>query len=452
LKKKIGIAILIIGVIAIMIIYNLNKDDNGEGGFGGGKAQEVEVTAIQREDLYSSILITGTVLESNKWEVISITPLQITEVLVEVGDPVTVGQELFRVDMTDFEAELKQAKLNYEIQTLQLEKLHSLSSTSTGIGGEIALELSRLSVSTAEKFLEEQRMNLEKSRVLLDEGFISQEEFNTIAKAVEAAEEQLATSKLSQKRAEDDLAALLKSNNQANQSNQIDVTIQVKNLESLKMNITTLENQIKEIKDLTFATGEGIVTEVHIVEGEQSPSLAPMLIMMDMKKMKVVANLREYDIKDIIIGQKVLITGDAISESASVEGEVSFIAPKAVQALVNGKEATAIPIEITITQDMDQLKPGYTADCEITTSFKEQVLVASYDMFRDDRDNNKLAYVVTEEGIVEERIVVLGITSDFDAEVVEGLEEGERVINNPSLSLKDGMKVKVINDLEKEGM
>jgi len=452
LKNKIGIAVLIIGIIAIMIVYNLNKDTTGEGGFGGGKAQEVEVTAIQREDLYSSILITGTVLESNKWEVISNTPLQIKEVLVEVGDYVTVGQELFTVDMTDLEAELKQAKLNYDIQTLQLEKLRNQSSTSTATGGEIALELSRLSVSTAERFLEEQRMNLEKSRILLSEGFISHEEYNTMTKAVEEAENQLATSKLDLKRAEDDLAALLKSNNQANQSTQIDVTIQVKNLESLKMNITTLENHIQEILDLTNATGEGVVTEVHITKGEQSPSLAPMLTLMDMNKMKVAANLREYDIKDIVIGQKVLITGDAISKSASVEGEVSFIAPKAVQALVNGKEATSVPIEITITKDMDQLKPGYTADCEITTSFKEQVLVASYDMFKDDRDNNKLAYVVTEDGIVEERVVVLGIVSDFDAEVVEGLEEGELVINNPSLSLKDGIKVKVISDLEKEGM
>jgi multidrug resistance efflux pump len=452
LKKKIGIAVLIIGIVAIMIIYNLNKDTTGEGGFGGGKAQEVEVTVMQRDDLYSSILITGTVLESNKWEVISNTPLQINEVFVEVGDHVTMGQELFAVDMTDLIAELNQAKLNYEIQTLQLEKLRSISSTSTAAGGEITLELSRLAVSTAEKFLEEQRTNLEKSRILLSEGFISQEEFNTMTKAVEEAQNQLATSKLNLKRAEDDLAALLKSNNQANQSSQIDVTIQVKNLESLKMNITTLENQIKEISDLAYATGEGVVTEVHIIAGEQSPSLTPMLTLMDMNKMKVEANVREYDIKDITLGQKVIITGDAISKSASVEGEVSFIAPKAIQALVNGKEATTVPIEITIVKDMNQLKPGYTADCEITTSFKEQVLVASYDMFRDDRDNNKLAYVVMENGIVEERVVVLSITADFDAEVLEGLKEGELVINNPSLSLKDGMKVKVISDLEKEGI
>ncbi|MDF1618059.1 HlyD family secretion protein [Petrocella sp. FN5] len=452
MKKKIGIAVLIIGIIAIMIIYNLNKDRSGEGGFGGGKAQEVEVTALQRDDLFSSILITGTVLESNKLEVISSTPLQIEEVLVEVGDQVTTGQALFVVDMTDLEAELKQAMLNYEIQTLQLEKLRGLSSTSTATSGEIALELSRLSVSTAEKYLEEQHVNLERSRILFSEGFISEEEFKTMKKAVEEAENQLATSKLNLKRAEDDLSALLESNHQANQSTQIDVTIQVKNLESLEMNITTLENQIKEISDLTYAIGDGIVTEVHISEGEQSPTFAPMLTLMDMNKMKVAANVREYDIKDIILGQKVIITGDAISQSASIEGEVSFIAPKAVQALVNGKEATTVPIEITITKDMNQLKPGYTADCEITTSYKEQVLVASYDMFRDDRDNNKLAYVVTENGIVEERIVVLGITADFDAEVLEGLEEGELVINNPSLSLKDGMKVKVINDLEKEGM
>jgi len=452
LKKKIGIAVLIIGIIAIMIVYNLNKNTTGEGGFGGGKAQEVEVTTLERDDLYSSILITGTVLESNKWEVIAQSPLQIEDVLVEVGDYVRIGQALFEVDMTELEAELKQAKLNYEIQTLQLEKLRNISSTSTAAGGEIALELSRLSVSNAEKYLEEQGVNLEKSRVLLNEGFISQEEFNAMTKAVEEAENQLATAKLNQKRAEDDLATLLESNHQANQSTHIDVTIQVKNLESLKMNITTLENHMQDISDLTIATGEGVVTEVHITEGEQSQALTPLLTVMDMDKMKVAANVREYDIKDIQLGQKVLISGEAISKSASVEGEVSFIGPKAVQALVNGKEATTVPIEITIVKDMDQLKPGYTADCEITTSFKEQVLVASYDMFRDDKDNNKLAYVVNEDDVVEERVVVLGITSDFDAEVVEGLEEGERVINNPSLSLKDGIKVNVINDLEKEGM
>ncbi len=45
-------------------------------------------------------------------------------------------------------------------------------------------------------------------------------------------------------------------------------------------------------------------------------------------------------------------------------------------------------------------------------------------------------YVVDSNNVLVEKKVVVGITSDFDAEIVEGLEAGDLVVNLPSLSLK----------------
>ena len=64
-------------------------------------------------------------------------------------------------------------------------------------------------------------------------------------------------------------------------------------------------------------------------------------------------------------------------------------------------------------------------------------------------EDEDMVCVIDDEGIARERIIELGSTSDFDAEVLSGLEDGDIVVINPSLSLFDGTKVEV--EAEEEG-
>jgi HlyD family secretion protein len=451
--KKIFIAIVVIVAVGLMIFYNLNKSE-GEGfgnPFANNNAQEVEAAVIQRGDIASNILITGSVEEIHKKEIMTNTPVKVLEVYVKNGDLVSKDQALFSVDVTSLEEELSQLKVTYEIQTLQLEKLKKLSTTSSTTGLEIGLELSKLTLSGAQRLYDDQVAALESNKTLLESGIISQSEYDAMAKGVDEAQSQIDTATLNVERAQADLAGIKKNNSQSSQSSEIDVKIQLKNLESLDLNIAKIENQIVELQKVTIAPVGGIVTGLTLVPLEYAQTMVPLMILMDMNSLKVVASVREYDITDLAIDQEVAITGDAIPKDQIVSGKISYIAPLAIQGVVNGKQTTAVEIEILITEGSKYLKPGYTADCEITTLFKKDIVVASYDMFREDKENNKLVYVIDENNTLVEKTVTVGITSDFDAEIVEGLEAGDIVVTNPSLSLKPGMKVTVADGLEGEG-
>lgn len=114
--KKVLIVIGIISVVGLMIALNLNKsqsDSDGGISFGGGKAQEVEAVRIQKGSLSSSVIITGTVEEVIKKDLVATSMMEITSVLVEEGDFVNEGEALFTIDVSSLEDELVQLKFHF---------------------------------------------------------------------------------------------------------------------------------------------------------------------------------------------------------------------------------------------------------------------------------------------------------------------------------------------------
>ena len=59
-----------------------------------------------------------------------------------------------------------------------------------------------------------------------------------------------------------------------------------------------------------------------------------------------------------------------------------------------------------------------------------------------EKGGKNFIYVV-EETIVRERNVSVGTQSDTEVQVTKGVKTGEKVILNPSTSIKEGTKVKV---------
>jgi HlyD family secretion protein len=359
---------------------------------------------------------------------------------------VKIGDDLFTIDLSALEDELVQLKLNREIQALQIEKTKEVSVTSSSSGAKIGVELAKLNLLSAQNYYDNQVLNLEKNQELYNEGIISQNELDTLTKAVEDAFSQVEVADLNLQGSESDLNQVYSSNSASSKSIEFDVQIQLKNLESLDLNIAKIENQLRDMNAITKATLDGVITAMNMKIGDSLLPGAPLLEIMDMENIIIKANVREYDIKDLKLGQSVLITGDAISKKEELLGELSSIAPLAKDVLINGRQTKGIEIEIRVIKGKEVLKPGYTTDCEITTFSKEDVVIAGYDLFRDDVDNNKSVFVVV-NGVLEERRIEIGIISDFDSEVLSGLEVGELVVVNPSLALKEGLKVSVEKNL-----
>jgi len=450
--KKALIIIGIVGVVALMIVLNINKSKGeSEGSISfGGKAVEVEAAIINTGDLSSSVIITGAVEEVTKKDIIATTTIDVIGVLVEVGDEVKVGDTLFTLDLTSMEDDLISLRLNREIQALQIEKIQSISTTSSSTGAKIALELAKINLSSAELQYDNQVESLAKNEELFKEGIISQSELDAMTKSMADIKSQIDIALLNVQRSESDLNSVYSANNSSTKSLEFDIQIQLKNLESLDLNIGKVEKQMQELADSTKSPISGVMTAVHIESGDIVMNSSPLFQIIDMDNLIIKANIREYDIRNMEIGQNVKITGDAIDKENEVIGKLSYISPVASDTVINGRATTGIEIKISIVSGLDYLKPGYTTDCEITTEQIEGVVVGTYELFKEDKDNNKTVFVIVDD-ILEERMIETGIISDFEAEITSGLSEGDLVVMNPSLSLKEGMKVIITNDLEEVG-
>jgi len=197
-------------------------------------------------------------------------------------------------------------------------------------------------------------------------------------------------------------------------------------------------------EDLTSPI-DGVVVEINVREGSYGNTMQPAFVIMNLDKLQVKANIREFDIRSVAAGQNVTITGDAISKEDVVAGKVASVAPIAKRNITMGGGETSVEAIVSIDEKYASgLMPGINVTCNIETNEKTGIIVAGLDMFREDKDGNRTAFVVdTKTNTVKEKKVKTGIESDYNAEILEGLNEGDLVVIDPQPALKDGAKVKV---------
>jgi len=448
--KKILIGIAVVAVIGGLVFFATTKGSSqgsGNGTYGSEKGIQVEVRQIEKGEIASTVAVTGTVDEIEKEEVKASESIKVKELLVEEGDLVQKGQQLFTIDSSNLEEELEKTRLEREIQALQLEKLKNDDDSSNTQSYEIAVELAKIELANTQKNYDQLLETYEKNQDLYNEGIISEDELNQLSESVDAAKLQIDVAQLELERSESNLSDTHSTKKDADKSLSYEIEIQLKRLESTDLDISRMESEISDLNELSTAPINGTVMDLNIKAGDTIPMGSTLMDIVDLDQLVIKAYIREYDIGNMALNQEVDIVGDAIEGENAVKGHVSYIAPKADVITSGSSEATAVEINVDIDKGQELLKPGYTVDCEIFIQRVEDAVIGNFDIYREDENNKKLVYVVKGDK-VEERSIEIGIKSDFDMEVTSGLEAGEWVVVNPSIVLSDGKLVSYTQKIE----
>lgn len=206
---------------------------------------------------------------------------------------------------------------------------------------------------------------------------------------------------------------------------------------------------VKVKRNLGYATItspiDGVVISRAVEEGQtvaagfETPTL--FTIANDLTQMRVIADVDEADIGQVLDGQRVQFTVDAYPDD-TFEGTVEQVRLEATT------ESSVVTYEVVITAynpDL-KLKPGLTANVTIYTLEKENALAIPTRALRFVPDGELLAQIgLTAEPSTEElpagcrevwvrsgdrleaRIVRTGATSGDKTEITEGLSDGEQV-------------------------
>jgi multidrug efflux pump subunit AcrA (membrane-fusion protein) len=209
--------------------------------------------------------------------------------------------------------------------------------------------------------------------------------------------------------------------------------------------ISEIQAKLNKIKSLEKAPITGVVTEVFVTEGGYTMSGQSAFTIIDHQNLEIVAGVDEYSSKDIKIGQEVIITGDALADNTKLQGKVTAVAPVALQVQSASGVETLIEVTIEPTEGKDILKAGLTVDCDIITHEKNNIPIAEYNVFLDDKDRKQYVMLIDENMTIRQQYVELGVYSDMIVEIVDGLKQGDMVVVDPPPSLKDGDIVKVVD-------
>jgi HlyD family secretion protein len=170
---------------------------------------------------------------------------------------------------------------------------------------------------------------------------------------------------------------------------------------------------------------DGTVTKIDIKVGELAQALIPYVILQDIGKLYLKANISEANISIVQLGQDVEITLDALGYDRKFTGTVREIDPSStvISGVVNYKVTVSIDAE-------PDIKPGMTANMTIYAKEKSSVLAVPARAILS-KDDDKFIRVISNSKTKEymEVGISLGLNGDGGlVEVLSGLSEGQEII------------------------
>ena len=375
-------------------------------------------TAITRGDISKTISATGALQAVVTVQVGSQVSGRISEILVDFNSRVKKGDVIARIDPSQFQARLEQAKANLASSQAALETAQN--ALTNGEANVVSAEANRQRTEIAKNDADRAHRRLTE---LSATGAVSTREVEAAQATLQQAEKQLeqAAAQLDQAKAQ-----LLSNRSQVAQARaQVKQTQASVELSAVDLGFSVIRAPI-----------DGVVIARNVDVGQtvaaslQAPTL--FLIANDLTQMQVLANIDEADVGQLTPDSKVTFTVDAYPRD-SFEGVVAQIRlnPQTVQNVVT---YTAV---INVKNPELKLKPGMTANVIATVAEQKDVLVAPNAAlrFRPDssqgaaRPGRQALWILAQNGKLQAVPVTLGISDGIHSEITSGdLKPGDQVI------------------------
>ena len=183
----------------------------------------------------------------------------------------------------------------------------------------------------------------------------------------------------------------------------------------------------------------GTITSLPLDRGDAVNTQVPVATIGDLNQLQVVTAIPERYISRIYQGMEAEISLEAWPGQV-IPTQVSQVDP------VVDPTSRSMEIKLNIPAGYDKAKAGMYAEVRLTTDRKEEVVKIPADTVLR-RLGETFVYVISGD-TAEKRIVVPGITLEGVVEIVDGLSAGEKVAYQGQTLLEDGVKVRVVRDVQ----
>jgi RND family efflux transporter MFP subunit len=345
----------------------------GRGGAAAGRAPlPVELAEVRRAEVSEQITVVGNLVGDATVSVAPRVGGRLQEIDVRLGDRVTRGQRIAKIEDHELLEQVRQA--------------------------EAAQEVSLATIRQREADLRLAETNVERSRNLFERQLLPRQTLDDNEARWQAAVAQL------------DLARAQNAQSRAR-------------LEELRI---TLGNTV------ITSPVNGFVARRPVDPGAFVSQNAPIVDVVDITRVRLIANVVERDLNQISAGNATQVQVDAYP-GETFEGRIARVSP-----VLDPTTRTA-PIEIEIPNRSFRLKPGMYARVGITTGTKKDALVVPANALVDLGGRRGVFMPRNDTAVF--RVVQVGLEHQNVAEVLGGLKEQEVVITTGSAALRDGDRI-----------
>ena len=407
---------------------------------------------VHIEQIQPKINSFGSISFSKKTDITPLVEGTIQAIYVEEGDKVKKGQVLAKLENLQLMIQFQQSNsaLRSAKASLKLTKTRYAEAIRQGEARFLSLEKRLIQLSQKEDELEEMSRNIENKRNLLEVDGISKEEFrnmelsynqaltdyrlekidydiNTIGfrdKDIEAAG--VSVPKDEQKRK--DLLILINT-----RTLEAELESAEGKLESSEAELQSMELLIKQLKVISPVTG--ILGAKYMEEGERLPPNTKLFTTFNSRNVYAVFPVQEKETVKLLPGQEVLVTVPALGDK-EFTGSLQIISP------IIDPQSGNLQVKALVKNEKGILLPGMFAQMRIIVGFSQEMIFIDENAFlKLTRDMGEL-YIV-KNNILFKVSCQIGINKDGRIRVLEGLNDGDRIVIDPAPFLNEGMKIKI---------
>ena len=208
-------------------------------------------------------------------------------------------------------------------------------------------------------------------------------------------------------------------------------------LDQAKAQLDVAEYALNNLDENTTLTSpmSGVVTARNYDPGDMAGQF-PILTIESINPVKVKVNVSESYYSQVVKGMAVEVLVDALAGEL-FQGNVSLIYPTLDPV------SHTFPVEISVKNSDQRLRPGMFARVRMNFGTIERPLLSDRAVLKQVGSNDRYVFV-ERDGKAIYTLVQLGIRIDDKYEIIEGLNDGDRVIVHGNTNLIDGVEVEVV--------
>ena len=180
----------------------------------------------------------------------------------------------------------------------------------------------------------------------------------------------------------------------------------------------------------------GVVTARNYDQGDMYSMTQPIFVVEQIQPVKMLVNVSESLFTQVHKGMEFDIIVDAYPGEV-FKGTVNLLYPTISSA------THTFPVEVICSNSDERLRPGMFARVTANFGTNHHIVVPDIAVVKQQGSGEHFVYVLKSDNTVKYTLVELGKRLGNRYEIVSGLNEGDRIVTEGQVRLKDGVSVTV---------